>query len=112
MAVVQGETRKFYAHLCVSQAPLVLFAVMLHTSDGLTVALCLWMSSMLALEGLAFSIRALEARFGALSLREHHGYYERVPGLAVCFLITGLASVGFPGSLAPAGSSKPFPPLP
>lgn len=99
MAVVQEETRKFYAHLCVSQTSLVLFAVMLHTSNGLTAALCLWMSSMLALAGLAFSIRALEARFGALSLREHHGYYEQVPGLAVCFLITGLASVGFPGTI-------------
>jgi len=99
MAVVQEETRKFYAHLCVSQTSLVLFAVILHTSNGLTAALCLWMSSMLALAGLAFSIRALEARFGALSLREHHGYYEQVPGLAVCFLITGLASVGFPGTI-------------
>ena len=99
MAVVQDETRKFYAHLCVSQTSLVLFAVMLHTSNGLTAALCLWISSMLALAGLAFSIRALEARFGALSLREHHGYYEQVPGLAVCFLITGLASVGFPGTI-------------
>jgi NADH-quinone oxidoreductase subunit M len=44
-------------------------------------------------------VRALEARFGSLSLREHHGYYEQVPGLAICFLVTGLASVGFPGTI-------------
>lgn len=99
MAIVQNEVRKFYAHLCLSQTSLVMFAVMLHTSNGLTAALCLWISSSLALAGLAFSVRALEARFGALSLREHHGYYEQVPGLAICFLITGLASVGFPGTI-------------
>ncbi|HRH99140.1 MAG TPA: proton-conducting transporter membrane subunit, partial [Prosthecobacter sp.] len=94
MAIVQNEVRRFFAHLCLSQTALVMFAVMLHTSNGLTAALCLWISSALSLAGLAFSVRALEARFGALSLREHHGFYEQVPGLAVCFMITGLASVG------------------
>jgi len=77
----------------------VLFAVMLHTSNSLTAALCLWISTTLSLAGLALSVRALEARFGDLSLQDHHGYYEQVPGLAICFLITGLASVGFPGTI-------------
>ena len=99
MAIVQNEVRKFFAHLCLSQTALVMFAVMLHTSNGLTAALCLWISSSLALAGLAFSVRALEARFGPLSLREFHGFYEQVPGLAICFLMTGLASVGFPGTI-------------
>ena len=99
MAIVQKDVRRFFAHLCVSQTSLVLFAVMLHTSNGLTAALCLWISSTLALTGLAFSVRALEARFGSLSLRENHGYYEQVPGLAICFLITGLACIGFPGTI-------------
>ncbi len=99
MACVQHEVRRFYAHLALSQTSMVLFAVMLHTSNGLTAALCLWISTTLSLAGLALSVRALEARFGALSLREHHGYYEQVPGLAICFLITGLASVGFPGTI-------------
>lgn len=99
MAIVQNEVRKFFAHLCLSQTALVMFAVMLHTSNGLTAALCLWISSSLALAGLAFSVRALEARFGTLSLREYHGFYEQVPGLAICFLMTGLASIGFPGTI-------------
>lgn len=99
MAIVQADVRKFYAYLCLSQTSLVMFAAMLHTSNGLTAALCMWISSTLSLAGLAFSVRALEARFGALSLREYHGHYEQVPGLAVCFLITGLASVGFPGTI-------------
>ncbi|MDP1591841.1 MAG: proton-conducting transporter membrane subunit [Prosthecobacter sp.] len=40
MAIVQNEVRKFFAHLCLSQTALVMFAVMLHTSNGLTAALC------------------------------------------------------------------------
>lgn len=99
MACVQYEVRRFYAYLALSQTSMVLFAVMLHTPNGLTAALCLWISTALALGGLALSVRALEARFGSLSLREHHGYYEQVPGLAICFLIAGLASVGFPGTI-------------
>ena len=45
-------------------------------------------------------LRALEARFGRLSLADFHGLYEHVagPGGCVC-LLTGLASVGFPGTL-------------
>ncbi len=99
MAVVQSEARRFYAFLALSQTSMVMFAVMLHTPTSLTAALCLWVSVILSLAGLGFAVRALEARFGPLSLREYHGYYEQVPGLAVCFLITGLASVGFPGTI-------------
>lgn len=99
MAIVQTDVRRFYANLCVSQTSLVLFGVMIHSPNGLTAALCLWVSSSLALASLAFSIRAIEARFGRLSLDRHHGHYEQVPGLAVSFLITGLASVGFPGTV-------------
>jgi NADH-quinone oxidoreductase subunit M len=43
-------------------------------------------------------LRALEARHGRLSLTGFHGVYEHTPELAVCFLLTGLASVGFPGT--------------
>jgi NADH-quinone oxidoreductase subunit M len=47
---------------------------------------------------LGLTLRALEARVGRLSLTRFHGLYDQSPGLAVCFLITGLASVGFPGT--------------
>ncbi len=99
MAVVQSEARRFYAFLALSQTSMVMFAVMFHTPTSLTAALCLWISIILALAGLGFSLRALEARFGQLSLQEHHGYYEQVPGIAIGFLVAGLASVGFPGTI-------------
>lgn len=99
LAIVQSSMRRFFAYLCLSQTSLVMFAVLLHTPNGVTAALCLWISSALSLTGLAFAVRALESRFGPMSLNEFHGHYEQVPALAVLFLITGLASVGFPGTI-------------
>jgi NADH-quinone oxidoreductase subunit M len=40
----------------------------------------------------------MEARTGRLSLNDYHGLYEHAPTLAAFFLLTGLASVGFPGT--------------
>ena len=99
LAMVQQQVSRFFAFLCLSQTSLVMYALLLHTPNGVTAALCLWMSAAIALTGLAFSIRAVESRFGAMSLTEYHGHYEQVPGLAALFLITGLASVGFPGTV-------------
>jgi NADH-quinone oxidoreductase subunit M len=48
---------------------------------------------------MGFVLRSLGARFGSLSLGVHHGLYPHAPALAICFLFTGLSSVGFPGTL-------------
>jgi NADH-quinone oxidoreductase subunit M len=71
---------------------------------GLTGALCMWLSVALSLTGFGLTLRALEARRGRLSLVEYHGVYEHTPGLAICFLLTGLASVGFPGTFGFIGA--------
>jgi NADH-quinone oxidoreductase subunit M len=99
MATIQGEARRFFAHLFLSHSSLVLVGLELHTELSLTASLCLWFSVLLSLGGFGLTLRALEARFGRLSLAEYHGLYEHTPALAVCFLLTGLASVGFPGTL-------------
>src|SRR5262249_50234126 len=99
MAVVQREARRFFAYLFLSHASLGLVGLELHTTTSLTGALALWVSVALALSGFGLTLRALEARFGRLSLADFHGLYEQSPMLAVCFLLTGLASVGFPGTL-------------
>lgn len=99
MALVQREIRRFFAYLFLSHASLVLVGLELHTAVSLTGALSLWFSVILSLGGFGLVLRALEGRFGRLTLREHHGLYEHAPALAVCFLLTGLASVGFPGTL-------------
>lgn len=99
MALVQTEARRFFTYLLLSHASLVLVGLELHTAISLTGALCLWVSVVLSLGGLGLTLRALEARFGRLSLASYRGLYDQSPALAVCFLLTGLGSVGFPGTL-------------
>jgi NADH-quinone oxidoreductase subunit M len=99
MATIERETRRFFAHLFISHSSLVLVGLELHTELSLTASLCLWFSVILSLGGFGLTFRSLEARYGRLSLNKFHGLYEHSPALAVCFLLTGLASVGFPGTL-------------
>src|SRR5262249_57882369 len=99
MAPAGGQPRAFLAYLSLSHASLVLVGLALPTPVSLTGALALWVAVALALHGFGLTLRALEARFGRLSLADFHGLYEQSPALAVCFLLTGLASVGFPGTL-------------
>jgi len=99
MAIIQLETRRFFAHFFLSHASLVLIGLEMHNELSLTGSLCLWFSVMISLGGFGLTLRALETRFGRLSLADYHGLYEHCPMLGVCFLLTGLASVGFPGTL-------------
>ena len=99
MALVQKDARRFFAYLFLSHSSLIFVGLELHTTISLTGALALWVSVALSLSGLGLTLRALEARLGRLSLTEYRGLYEQSPSLAVCFLLTGLASVGFPGTL-------------
>jgi NADH-quinone oxidoreductase subunit M len=99
MSVIQSEVRRFYAFLFLSHASLVLVGIELNTVMSLTGSLCLWFSVIISLAGFGLTLRALEVRFGRLSLKSFHGLYEHSPTLAVCFVLTGLASVGFPGTL-------------
>ena len=99
MATIQRDSRRFFAYLLLSHGSLVLVGLELRTDLSLTGSLALWFSVLLSLGGFGLMLRALEARFGRLSLTEYHGLYNHSPALAVCFLVTGLASVGFPGTL-------------
>jgi NADH-quinone oxidoreductase subunit M len=58
----------------------------------------------LALTGFGLTLRSLESRLGRVSLLEHRGMYEHTPTLAAFFLLTGLASVGFPGTFGFIGT--------
>lgn len=99
MATIQQDVRRFFAYLFLSFSSLVLVGLELGTSISLAGSLSLWFSVALGLGGFGLTLRALEARFGRLSLADFHGLYDNSPALAVCFLITALASVGFPGTL-------------
>jgi NADH-quinone oxidoreductase subunit M len=104
MALVQREARRYFCYLFLSHSALVLVGLEIVTPISLTGALCVWLSIAVAIGGFGLTLRALEARCGQLLLTEFRGLYEHTPALAVCFMLTGLASVGFPGTLGFVGT--------
>ena len=104
MALVQHEARRFFCYLFLSHSSLVLVGLELVTPIGLTGALCVWLSVGLSLAGFGLTLRCVESRTGRVSLNEYHGLYEHTPTLAALFLITGLASIGFPGTVGFVGT--------
>jgi NADH-quinone oxidoreductase subunit M len=103
MALVQREARRFFCYLFLSHASLLLVGFELATPVGMTGALSLWLSVALALTGFGLTLRAVESRLGRLSLAEYHGLYEHAPMLGTFFLLTGMASIGFPGTIGFVG---------
>ncbi len=99
MALVQTEARRFFCYLFLSNASLVLVGLELVTPIGLTGALCVWLSVGLSLTGFGLTLRSIESRIGRVSLADYHGLYEQMPSLAGFFLLTGLAAIGFPGTI-------------
>jgi NADH-quinone oxidoreductase subunit M len=104
MALVQHEARRFFCYLFLSHSSLVLVGLELATPIGMTGALCVWLSVGLSLAGFGLTLRSVESRTGHVSLNEYHGLYEHMPTLAALFLLTGLASIGFPGTVGFVGT--------
>lgn len=103
MALVQREARRFFCYLFVSHASLVLVGLELATPIGLTGALCVWLSIGLSLTGFGITLRSIEARIGRTSMADFHGLFKQMPTLAGFFLLTGLASIGFPATIGFVG---------
>jgi NADH-quinone oxidoreductase subunit M len=103
LALVETDSRKFFCYLFLSHSSLVLVGLELVTAIGLTGALCLWISVGLSLGGLGLTLRSLESRVGRVDLARFNGLYEHTPVLAGLFLLTGLASIGFPGTIGFVG---------
>ena len=104
MAMVQKDVRRFFSCLVISHSAMVLVGLEVATPIGLTGALCVWLSAGLSLGGFGLTLRALEARRGRLQLTHYQGLYEHAPALAICFLLTGLGCVGFPGTIGFIGT--------
>ncbi|MEO6810325.1 MAG: proton-conducting transporter membrane subunit [Isosphaeraceae bacterium] len=98
MALVQREARRFFCYLFLSHSSLVLVGLEMATPIGLTGALSLWLSVALSLTGFGLTLRCVESRTGRISLTDFHGLYQHISMLAGVFLLTGMASVGFPGT--------------
>lgn len=104
MALVQREARRFFCFLFLSQSSLVLAGLELASPIALAGGLCVWLSVGLSLAGLGLTLRALESRTGRLTLANYQGLYDHMPGLGVFFLVSGLASIGFPGTVGFIGA--------
>ena len=104
LALVQTDVRRFFCYLFLSYSSLVIVGLEAVTPISLTGALCVWMAVSVSLGGFGLTLRALEARRGRLSLTHFQGLYNHTPSLAVLFMITGLASVGFPGTFGFIGT--------
>src|SRR5438270_5753445 len=104
MALVQHEARRFFCYVFLSHSSLVLVGLEVATTIGLTAALCVWLSVGLSLAGFGLTLRSVEARTGRLSLDQFHGLYEHMPMLGILFMVTGLGSIGFPGTLGFVGT--------
>lgn len=103
LAIVQTSARRACGYLFISQSALVMAGLDCTSVTALAGGLVLWLSAGLAFAGLARCVLVLEARRGRLDLRTYHGGYERMPVLAVSFLVMGLACTGFPGTLGFVG---------
>ena len=104
MAMVQVEARRYFCFLFLSHASLVLVGLETVNEIGLTGALCVWFSVGLGLTGFGLTLRALESRHGPIRFDEFQGLYDHMPTLAVYYVLTGLACVGFPGTLGFIGT--------
>ncbi|MFN8854889.1 MAG: proton-conducting transporter membrane subunit [Planctomycetaceae bacterium] len=104
LALVQNEGRRFFCCLLLSHSALVFVGIETVTAIGLTGALCIWLSVGLSLTGFGLTLRAIESRRGRVSLDQYQGLYEHAPGLAIGFVLTGLSSVGFPGTVGFVGT--------
>lgn len=99
MALVQTQARQMFCYLLLSFSSLVLVGLETDTPVGLTGGLSVWLAVGLAMGGFGLTLRSVEARVGRVDLRRFHGLYDNMPTLAAFFLLTGLASIGFPGTI-------------
>jgi NADH-quinone oxidoreductase subunit M len=104
LALAQDDGRRAFGWLFMSQSALVLAGVECTSVTGLAGGLSLWISSSLSLAGFGMTLSVLEARRGHVSLRTFCGGYESTPMLAASFLLLGLCTVGFPGTLGFVGA--------
>lgn len=103
-ALTVNDSRRVFVALASGQAALVLIGLALGNPIGVAGGLCLWISAALSLAGLGLVLRAVESRIGRFTLARFLGLYTQVPTLAALFLLTGLALVGFPGTIGFVGS--------
>ncbi|MBI2375138.1 MAG: hypothetical protein HYV07_14170 [Deltaproteobacteria bacterium] len=89
--------RRVLGTIAMSHSGLIVIGLCSGSPEGITGALVQWTTVGVSVMGLALIVARLEARLGDLS--RVRGLITPLPGLSVAFLLFGVASVGFPGTL-------------
>jgi NADH-quinone oxidoreductase subunit M len=98
LAFQQTNLRRLLAFAVVSHTSLLVIGVFSLHESGIQGAVLLAANFGLAVTGMWFIVGFVFRRTGTTELHELSGLFERIPFLAIAFLIFGLAIVGMPGT--------------
>ncbi len=98
LAFQQTNLRRLLAFAVVSHTSLLVIGVFSLHEAGIQGAMLLAANFGLAVSGMWFIVGFIFRRTGTTELDELSGLFERIPFLAVAFLVFGLAIVGMPGT--------------
>jgi NADH-quinone oxidoreductase subunit M len=99
-ALGQHDLRRLLAFWVVSQSGIMLTGFAFGSMHAVSGTLLYWIGFALATTGLALVIAALEARTGSSDMRDFGGIVRKLPRLAACFFMLGLATIAVPGTVA------------
>jgi NADH-quinone oxidoreductase subunit M len=98
LAFQQSNLRRLLAFAVVSHTSLLVIGLFSLHESGIQGAMLLAANFGLAVTGMWFIVGFVFRRTGTTELHELSGLFERIPFLAIAFLIFGLAIVGMPGT--------------
>jgi len=98
LAFQQSDLRRLLAFAVVSHTSLLVIGVFSLHESGIQGAVLLAANFGLAVTGMWFIVGFVFRRTGTTELHELSGLFERIPFLAIAFLVCGLAIVGMPGT--------------
>jgi NADH-quinone oxidoreductase subunit M len=99
-ALGQHDLRRLLAFWVVSQSGIMLTGLAFGGTHAVSGTLLYWIGFGLATTGLALVVAALEARTGSSDVRDFGGIVRKLPMLAACFFLFGLATIAVPGTVA------------
>jgi NADH-quinone oxidoreductase subunit M len=98
LAFQQTNLRRLLAFAVVSHTSLLVIGIFSLHESGIQGAVLLAANFGLAATGMWFIVGFVFRRTGTTELHELSGLFERIPFLAITFLVFGLAIVGMPGT--------------
>jgi NADH-quinone oxidoreductase subunit M len=99
-ALSQQDLRRMLGFWLVSQSGIMLTGLVFGDAHSVSGTLLYWLGFGISTIGLSLMISALEARSGSVDMRDFGGVVRRLPTLAACFFLMGIATIAVPGTVA------------